>query len=201
MEALVAIAIGVLTGTGVFLMLRARTFPVLLGLRLLSYAVNLFLFVSGRLVLASAPLTDLGLATFPAPGGIEANGDYSAWVYYNIGSIAPGKKVVVKLRRAAETRIVVHRKVEGALNPFLPEWEPQLEQRAKLRMIHSLTERKRLARLWLGQNGKCPVCEQFIGFDEAFDVHHVQPKHLGGTEKLANLILLHRNCHMQVHFG
>jgi len=47
MEALLAIAIGVLTGAGVFLMLRARTFPVLLGLTLLSYAVNLFLFVSG----------------------------------------------------------------------------------------------------------------------------------------------------------
>ena len=67
MEALVAIAIGVLTGTGVFLLLRARTFPVLLGLTLLSYAVNLFLFVSGRVVVASAPLTDLGLATYPDP--------------------------------------------------------------------------------------------------------------------------------------
>jgi len=67
MEALLAIAIGVLTGTGVFLMLRARTFPVLLGLTLLSYAVNLFLFVSGRVVVASAPLTDLGLATYPDP--------------------------------------------------------------------------------------------------------------------------------------
>jgi multicomponent K+:H+ antiporter subunit C len=67
MEALVAIAIGVLTGVGVFLMLRARTFPVLLGLTLLSYAVNLFLFVSGRVVVASAPLTDLGLATYPDP--------------------------------------------------------------------------------------------------------------------------------------
>ena len=67
MEALVAIAIGVLTGTGVFLLLRARTFPVLLGLTLLSYAVNLFLFVSGRLVVASAPLTDLVLATYPDP--------------------------------------------------------------------------------------------------------------------------------------
>jgi multicomponent K+:H+ antiporter subunit C len=67
MEALVTIAIGVLTGTAVFLMLRARTFPVLLGLTLLSYAVNLFLFASGRLVVASAPLTDLGLATYPDP--------------------------------------------------------------------------------------------------------------------------------------
>jgi multisubunit Na+/H+ antiporter MnhC subunit len=67
MEALLAVAIGVLTGAGVFLMLRARTFPVLLGLTLLSYAVNLFLFVSGRVVVASAPLTDLGLATYPDP--------------------------------------------------------------------------------------------------------------------------------------
>jgi len=67
MEALVAVAVGVLTGTGVFLLLRARTFPVLLGLTLLSYAVNLFLFASGRLVLASAPLTDLGLDSYPDP--------------------------------------------------------------------------------------------------------------------------------------
>jgi multicomponent K+:H+ antiporter subunit C len=66
-EALLAIAVGVLTGAGVFLMLRARTFPVLLGLTLLSYAVNLFLFASGRLVVASAPLTDLGLANYPDP--------------------------------------------------------------------------------------------------------------------------------------
>jgi multicomponent K+:H+ antiporter subunit C len=48
-------------------MLRARTYPVLLGLTLLSYAVNLFLFVSGRVVVASAPLTDLKLATYPDP--------------------------------------------------------------------------------------------------------------------------------------
>jgi len=66
-EALAAIAIGVLTGSGVYLMLRARTFPVLLGLTLLSYAVNLFLFVSGRIVVASAPLTDKGLETYPDP--------------------------------------------------------------------------------------------------------------------------------------
>jgi hypothetical protein len=36
------------------------------------------------------------LATFPAPGGVEANGDFSAWAFYNIGNIAPGGKAVVK---------------------------------------------------------------------------------------------------------
>jgi hypothetical protein len=41
----------VLTACGVYLALRARTFPVVLGLTLLSYAVNLFLFVMGRLTI------------------------------------------------------------------------------------------------------------------------------------------------------
>lgn len=58
MEALVAIAIGILFATGVYLMLRARTFPVVLGLTLLSHAVNLFLFASGRLVINAAPVID-----------------------------------------------------------------------------------------------------------------------------------------------
>lgn len=49
MEALIAIVIGFMTACGLYLMLRARTFPVILGITLLSYAVNLFIFVMGRL--------------------------------------------------------------------------------------------------------------------------------------------------------
>lgn len=56
MEALLAIAIGLLTACGVFLMLRPRTFSLVLGLTLLSYAVNLFLFASGRLQMDAPPL-------------------------------------------------------------------------------------------------------------------------------------------------
>jgi multicomponent K+:H+ antiporter subunit C len=56
MEALVASAIGVLTFTGIYLMLRRRTFPVILGLTFLSYAVNVFLFASGRLTVNAAPI-------------------------------------------------------------------------------------------------------------------------------------------------
>ncbi|MEF8721814.1 Na+/H+ antiporter subunit C [Candidatus Accumulibacter phosphatis] len=60
MEVLLSIAIGVLTACGVFLILRSRTFPVLLGLTLLSYAVNLFLFASGRLRIDAPPLIRAG---------------------------------------------------------------------------------------------------------------------------------------------
>jgi multicomponent K+:H+ antiporter subunit C len=56
MELLIASAIGLLTAVGVYLVLRMRSFPVILGLTFLSYAVNLFLFVGGRLKLAAAPI-------------------------------------------------------------------------------------------------------------------------------------------------
>jgi multicomponent K+:H+ antiporter subunit C len=49
MEMIIAAMIGLLTSCGVFLILRARTFAVMLGLTMLSYAVNLFIFVSGGL--------------------------------------------------------------------------------------------------------------------------------------------------------
>ena len=58
MEILVSAIIGVLTACGVYLSLRGRTFPVVLGLTLLSYAVNLFLFVMGRLTLGAPPIID-----------------------------------------------------------------------------------------------------------------------------------------------
>ncbi|MEX6503149.1 Na+/H+ antiporter subunit C [Pseudomonas zhanjiangensis] len=49
MEALFAVALGILAGSGVYLLLRGRTFAVVMGLTLISYAVNLFLFAMGRL--------------------------------------------------------------------------------------------------------------------------------------------------------
>jgi multicomponent K+:H+ antiporter subunit C len=67
MEALITLVIAVLTACGVYLSLRARTFPVVLGLTLLSYAVNLFLFVTGRLILAAPPIIAEGRAEYADP--------------------------------------------------------------------------------------------------------------------------------------
>jgi multicomponent K+:H+ antiporter subunit C len=58
MEIVYALVIGVLSGSGVWLLLRPRTFQVLLGLSLLSYAVNLFIFGMGRLAIDKAPIVD-----------------------------------------------------------------------------------------------------------------------------------------------
>lgn len=67
MELLVAAGIGCLTAVGLWLMLRATTFPVILGLTFLSYAVNLFLFAMGRLVVARPPILSPGAAGYADP--------------------------------------------------------------------------------------------------------------------------------------
>jgi len=56
MEALVASGVGAMTAAGVYLILRARSFPVIVGLAMLSYAVNVFLFATGRLALDLPPV-------------------------------------------------------------------------------------------------------------------------------------------------
>ncbi|AEG91692.1 Na+/H+ antiporter subunit C [Ramlibacter tataouinensis] len=65
MEIIVAFGIAVLTGSGVWLILRPRTFQVIVGLSLLSYAVNLFIFVMGWVRAGAPPI--VGTAGIPDP--------------------------------------------------------------------------------------------------------------------------------------
>lgn len=63
MELALASIIGVLTAAGVYLLLRARSFDVILGLTLLSYATNLLIFSAGRVVVGKPPVLDARIAT------------------------------------------------------------------------------------------------------------------------------------------
>lgn len=68
MEFLVASGIGVVSATGIYLLLRGRTWPVVLGLSLLGYAVNVFIFAMGRLWQDAAPiLSTHGRVADPLP--------------------------------------------------------------------------------------------------------------------------------------
>jgi len=61
MEIVVSLAIGVLASAGVWLVLRPRTFQVLIGLSLLSYAINLFIFSVGSLSIDKEPIVRPGV--------------------------------------------------------------------------------------------------------------------------------------------
>jgi len=56
MELLLSSALGIVTACGIYLILRGRTFSVVLGLSLLGYAVNLFIFAMGRLTSGQPPV-------------------------------------------------------------------------------------------------------------------------------------------------
>jgi multicomponent K+:H+ antiporter subunit C len=66
-EAFVALAVGVMVAGGVYLMLRARTFPVIVGLALLSYATNLALFASGGVRIGLSPIYAYGKTDYSDP--------------------------------------------------------------------------------------------------------------------------------------
>ena len=66
MELVLAIAIGILTGSGVWLLLRPRTFQLVIGFSLLSYAVNLFIFAMGRLRAHAPPVVNGSVVPDPA---------------------------------------------------------------------------------------------------------------------------------------
>ncbi|NNG24812.1 Na+/H+ antiporter subunit C [Telluria aromaticivorans] len=68
METVIALAIGIVFGSGIWLVLRPRSFQVLIGLMLMSYAVNLFIFAMGRLTVDRPPLTPAG--TVPDPSAL-----------------------------------------------------------------------------------------------------------------------------------
>ena len=73
MELVLALGIGVLTASGVWLILRPRTFQLVLGLCLISYAVNVFIYAMGRLrvdappLVGSEPVLDAAIYTDPLP--------------------------------------------------------------------------------------------------------------------------------------
>jgi len=60
MELILALAIGILVGSGVWLLLRPRSYQVIIGLCLLAYGINLFIFAMGRLYVGAAPIMPKG---------------------------------------------------------------------------------------------------------------------------------------------
>ena len=63
MELILSIAIGIMVGSGIWLLLRPRTYQVIIGLTLVSYAVNLFIFATGKLTTGAPPILKDGVET------------------------------------------------------------------------------------------------------------------------------------------
>jgi len=125
------------------------------------------------------------------------NGNH--WVFFGHVMRSKGKVQDVRLFHASDVPIRRHTKIKGDANPYDPAWEPYFEARWGLRMAHHLKGRRQLLRLWKEQEGLCAVCHQRITQLTGWHSHHLVWRTHGGSDRAENRVLLHPNCHAQVH--
>lgn len=105
------------------------------------------------------------------------------------------------LLRLATVPIRRHVKIKATANPFTKEDELTFEQHVQRRMLHTLRNRQKLISIFRKQKGKCPMCEQRITKQSGWHIHHLIYRCDGGKDTMDNLIMLHPDCHYQVHHG
>ena len=66
-------------------------------------------------------------------------------------------------------------------------------------MKDNLAGRKRLLHIWLEQDGKCLVCGESLTKESGWHVHHIVRRVDGGSNQRGNLVMVHPNCHNQIH--
>ncbi|WP_312626761.1 group II intron reverse transcriptase/maturase [Scandinavium sp.] len=106
---------------------------------------------------------------------------------------------IFSLARAADTVIKRHVKIRATANPYSPEDEEYFEGRLQNIWSHQTKGRRNLNTIWRKQKMRCPMCHELITQETGWHLHHTHPRHKGGSNKLTNLILLHPNCHRQLH--
>ena len=121
------------------------------------------------------------------------------WVFYGQVKDKEGKPKTLHLFNAGSVPIKRHVKVRGEANPYASEWETYFERRLDVQMEAKLQGYKRLLSLWGEQCGICPVCDEKITKITGWHSHHIVYRVHGGTDGNGNRVLLHPNCHRQVH--
>lgn len=123
------------------------------------------------------------------------------WVFATVssGRFHDGNSVMVSLRKLTDTPIRRHRLIKLEANPFDPKWEMYFEERVNSKMQNSLRGRKKLINLWLEQRRRCPICRQLITQETGWNIHHIIRRVDGGKDGNTNLIMVHPNCHNQIH--
>jgi RNA-directed DNA polymerase len=121
------------------------------------------------------------------------------WVFWGKVVDGQGRLRPVYLYKTAQTGIRRHVPIRGLANPYDPTWELYFEERLSAKMANDLQGRRAAQILWKKQGGKCPVCGQGLTGEDRWHMHHVEWRVYGGSDALDNRILLHANCHRQVH--
>lgn len=112
--------------------------------------------------------------------GVDREGFYMRLIYTN------------------DTPIKRHIKLKAEANPYDLAFEQYFEQRHERTWRNSMQGQRKVLMLWLRQQQCCGICRHRITKTTGWNVHHIVEKIKGGDE-MSNLILLHPNCHRQLH--
>jgi RNA-directed DNA polymerase len=103
------------------------------------------------------------------------------------------------LFHAGSVSIKRHIKIRAAANPFDPDWELYFEKRLVYKVKETLKGQWRRWQLWKQQKGYCLICQQKLDPEMDWNIHHIIWLSKGGQDTMDNCVLLHANCHRQVH--
>jgi RNA-directed DNA polymerase len=121
------------------------------------------------------------------------------WVFHGAVKDKEGETRTVYLLKASKVPIKRHIKIKGEANPYDPAWEEYFERRLDVKMDATLEGRRQLLSLYKQQEGICPICHQEITEITEWHRHHIIWRSNGGRDTAENLVLLHPECHRQVH--
>jgi RNA-directed DNA polymerase len=127
------------------------------------------------------------------------HGDNWAFACYTKHPHKEGLDELQNLSKASHTAIKRHIKIKQAANPYDLAWESYFESHLAKKMLASFRGKRLLTSLWKRQNGLCPSCCQSISNETGWNLHHLLAKAKGGTDQSINLVMLHPNCHRQIH--
>ena len=121
------------------------------------------------------------------------------WIFKAMDKDKDGKPHIATLVQTTDTAIKRHIKIKGEANPFDPAQESYFESRLGSKMERNLKGKTTLLKLWWRQDKECPHCREKITKETGWNIHHILPKAQGGKDNISNLVLLHPNCHRQIH--
>lgn len=121
------------------------------------------------------------------------------WVFAADVVAKDGNKEVMELYSLAGTPIERHKKIKGEFHPYDPQWEEYGEDLRQERMLKNMRYRKQFATLYMEQRGLCALCGYEMDMETGWHDHHIVYRVAGGSDALGNRVLLHPNCHSQLH--
>ncbi|MCE0826760.1 group II intron reverse transcriptase/maturase [Buttiauxella sp. A2-C2_NF] len=103
------------------------------------------------------------------------------------------------LHQMSEAPIKRHVKTKSDYHPYSSAWELYGENLRQKRMLNDMGHRREWAKLYHSQQGRCAMCSEVLTKETGWHDHHIVYRQHGGSDALANRVLLHPVCHQKLH--